>query len=419
MIPQWTAAQIRRRRHSLLLGVVPSTENSTLVASPWGFTDGDTTVTVTTKDANDDAMAGVVWTASAETITIDAAAFFVSTDKTDIDSNGTDVCTVTIQAVHLVNGEYVPLANIAANQFSIAVSGTNNTITQPASATNANGVTTGSFVTTQAAATKTVTVTALGTTLTQTPTVTTDGGYVPPAPGTPFFEEDFTGTTLNNANGFVWGSLTTGRTAVVSFDGYNAMRFRYGADASGSDSSAEMRFAIGQQLDEVWIEYYLHVPSNYQHRNDTSTDNNKFFRLWGYDYNRTNKVGATLYPVAGSGATDDSSLLYADYFNRPNTSLGSYGPTADFGDTAGMLNTWTRVRMHYRLTSADNAADGVFKVWLGTTKVIDNTTINATYDATYPYWDNGYFFGWSNSGFLAQTDFHVRNVKFYNTDPSW
>jgi len=32
---------------------------------------------------------------------------------------------------------------------------------------------------------------------------------------------------------------------------------------------------------------------------------------------------------------------------------------------------------------------------------------------------NGYFLGWSNSGFAEETIFQISDVKFYDTNPGW
>ncbi len=60
MIPQWTAAQIRRRRHSLLLGVRVSADTSTLTSSASSFVAGGAgvTLTFTARDADSNLIAG-------------------------------------------------------------------------------------------------------------------------------------------------------------------------------------------------------------------------------------------------------------------------------------------------------------------------------------------------------------------------
>ncbi len=60
MIPLWQAAQIRRRRHSLLLGVRVSADTSTLTSSASSFTAGGAgvTLTFTALDADSDPVVG-------------------------------------------------------------------------------------------------------------------------------------------------------------------------------------------------------------------------------------------------------------------------------------------------------------------------------------------------------------------------
>ncbi len=235
----------------------------------------------------------------------------------------------------------------------------------------------------------------------------------------PFFEENFTGTQFNNANGFTWSG--TNNTAVVSFGGYDALRFRYGPDALGEDTNSEQRFNLGQNLTELWIEYYLYIPSNYVHRNDPP-NNNKFIRIWGDDYNSANKLGAsTQYRT--EFLTDNSGLGFEYNYKGWDYAVLGFGPE---GYTSGyteygnaMKGVWTQVRLHFRLVSSTDADDALMELWLNGTKVLSFINVPQKYDTLRPYWNQGYLMGWSNSGFLDETDFYIRNVKFYNTNPGW
>lgn len=240
-----------------------------------------------------------------------------------------------------------------------------------------------------------------------------------PAGASPFFTDDFTGTQFNNANGFTWSG--TNNTAVVSFDGYDAIRFRYGPDAPGEDTNSEQRFNLGRNITELWLEYYLHIPSNYVHRND-SPSNNKFFRVWGDDYASANKLGmSTQYDT--DFPPDNSGLGFEyNYKAWADGTLG-FGPDgfrstrAEYGDA--LKGTWTQVRMHYRMVSATDADDALMELWFNGVKQITFANVPQKYDVAKPYWNQGYLMGWSNSGFLNETDFHIRNVKFYNSNPGW
>jgi len=343
----------------------------------------------------------------------------ISTDKSFIAADGVDVCTVYVAVSNTdqTNGEPNPMSGLAASNVVLAVTpSTGVTITQPTGVADASGTVTGSFVSTNAA-TVSVTATVLGQAVTNDAPTVVGGGSPPPDPdpGDPFFFDDFAGGQRNSADGFTW-STTSSRVSVVTFDSLNCLRFRFGPDAAGADSSAQQNFTMGRNLSELWLEYSIWVPTNYAHRNDTGPDNNKFFRLWGDEYNSRNKVGLSSVPAS------PSQLIFEA--NRPEWGTVGVGvisgvATPAYGNVTG---EWVRVRMHHKMvTAAQN--DGVIELWFNNTKVIDTTNLPISYVSGQAYWNTGYFFGWANSGFLAETDFHIKGgvdgPKFYDTDPGW
>lgn len=365
-------------------------------------------------------------------ITLQAGQSVISTDKSVMDADGVEVCTVTVTALQDVNnadGDPLPFGpGIAASEVVLAVTpSTGVTITQPTGTISETGVVTGSFVSTNAT-TVTVSATVRGVAVTGTATVVVGGAVVPPTPGDPFFADSFAGPGFNNADGFVWGSAN-GSVTPVSFDGHNCIRFRYGPNAAGVTDTAEKRFNMGRQLAAVWIEFYLHLPSNYLHR---YRGNNKFIRLWGDSYGSLSKVGASTYEVTGmvSGESSPSSRFYTEHVLYTTTGIGlggSYNPGPDgFGanaDPGTMLNRWTRVRMYFKaptqIGSATQSADSHVTVWFDDSKVVDFNTYKSNLDPDDNYYQNGYLLGWANSGFTDETDLHLRDIKFYDADPGW
>ncbi len=364
-------------------------------------------------------------------VTLSPSQSQISVDTNAIAANGTAACTVSVTVNNTDQsvddgGDLSPnpMGGLRGSAVVLAVTpSTGVTITQPTGVADANGTVSGSFVSTNAA-TVTVSATVLGQAVTSgSPSVVVGGGAPPtPPPGDPFFSDDFAGTQRNPADGFTY-STTGSRVSVVSFGGFNAMRFRYGPDATGADSSAEQRFTMGRDLTELWVEYDLYVPSNFVHRTQASGGtNNKFFRVWGDVYASANKVGAsTRYDASFS--PDNSGLGFEyNYKTWPDGTLGE-GPDGftsglvEFGDA--MKGTWTNVRMHYRMVSATDADDALMELWLGGTKVLTFDNVPQKYDTAKPYWNNGYLMGWANSGYLAETDFHLKALKFYDTDPGW
>jgi len=101
----------------------------------------------------------------------------------------------------------------------------------------------------------------------------------------PFFRDSFASGVQTSYGGFLW-EAASGRRSVSAARAWNdeySMRFRYGPDAEGADSSVEMRFDTGRESSELWIQYYLYVPDNFILRSQ-SPGKNKFFSIWANSY---------------------------------------------------------------------------------------------------------------------------------------
>lgn len=241
---------------------------------------------------------------------------------------------------------------------------------------------------------------------------------------TPFFSDDFSGTQKNPANGFTY-ETTGSRVSVVSFDGYNALRFRYGPDAVGAGGlNVEQRFALGRQLSELWLEYYLHIPSNLVLRSDPpNTDPNKFLSLWPNNYSTTGEtyVVTEFWRNAADTTSYARMLGLGDRFYADGTTIrsGDAFQNQDFINTS-RAGAWHRMRVHYKIASGAGQTDGVYEGWLGDTLMWRSRS-------DWVFWStggvnfiaNGYFMGSSNPGYTNQTDYHIRSVKFYDTNPNW
>jgi hypothetical protein len=428
------AAVSRRRRDLLLLGVEPSGEQSSLTfAEAVVAANGSTQLpyTATVKDESGTAMAGLsglsVSGVSFPTLAAIAAELYVSIDSPFIDSDGVDERTVTFTVGITVDGDFVPLRNatLPAGSLVLTVSGTNNTIVQPSQTLNASGVTTGTFKTTQAATVKTVGGTFLGTTLTNTVTCESDG--VGGGSGL-FWDVDFeSGSLAGEASGGAsfGGSTQASVTSVSPISGTYSLLFEFVGHPT-DDDRAEQRFNLGRNITEVWVEYDLHVPSNYEHRDGPSSDNNKFFRIWGDDYVSANKVGSSTHRTGTGGGSQICHEYNYKTWADGTLGRGPVGPTTraegvDFAynSQSAMVGATTQIREHYKMVSATDADDGEYHLWYNGTLMRTFTGIPQKYDTAKPYWNTGYFLGAANSGFDENTEFRIDNIKFYDTDPGW
>jgi hypothetical protein len=100
--------------------------------------------------------------------------------------------------------------------------------------------------------------------------------------------------------------------------------------------------------------------------------------------------------------------------NNQTPLIGGSGPIAVGG--------WTRIRAAVKGSSAFGVSDGFYKVWAGNTLYTDVSAYPLhNYEASPAdvLFRNGYLMGFSNTGFTSQTDFHLRGIKFYDTNPGW
>jgi len=246
-----------------------------------------------------------------------------------------------------------------------------------------------------------------------TVTLQVEGQSPPPSSGSgkAFFEDSFENGRLNDANGFRWADSRY--VDVVEIDGRRALRFRYGPVEPNGNSHmwAEQRFNLPGPMKEVWVEYYIRYPSDFQH-GPNSPNNDKFFRLWGggqsaYSGN-INKVGMSTRPRSIRFEYTEYGKTGTGHFNAP-----AAVPWEDD------LGRWIQVRMHYKHPSAPGSADGRMRLWKDGKLLVDFRNVNQAWNSSAPFWDSGYFMGYDNSRLSREFHIYIDDVKFFDTDPGW
>jgi hypothetical protein len=358
----------------------------------------------------------------------------ISTDLTAIAADGAEVCTVsvTVKNTDQTGGEPNAMQSLAASNVVLAVTpSTGVTITQPTGVANSGGAVTGSFVSTNAT-TVSVTATVLGVAVTSgSPSVVVGGGPPPePDPGDPFYTQGTTEATARaNADGFTW-STGNARTSVAEVPAGRSgwgLQFRYGPDADGADSSAEQRFNMGRDLAAVWIEYSLYVPANFAHRSQASSTNNKFLMIWNTTYGSGSGTWQAGYEYTRSTATASNVRIMSSLESGTNSLFVT--DRASFADNGKAFigtgrplvpGSWHTIRLQFQRSSASEASDGVMRVWIDGTLFAESFgKFRNNADAGTTVLKQGYFMGWSNSGFTEETLFFIHGAKFYDTDPGW
>jgi uncharacterized protein YjdB len=251
-------------------------------------------------------------------------------------------------------------------------------------------------------------------------------GSTPPstAKGLLFSDGFESGDLGRTENGFRWREGGAHVFAGHARTGEYALRFRYGPDKLGDDSSRQHNFVLAPTAKsaprEVWIEYWIRVPDNYRHRDNTRSDNNKFFAIWSENYGDWDgEVHAVVEYDRSSDAVSHARLASATA--EPCESRKPFRSQTASGDvfSASMAGTWQRFRIHIKSQYRASAV----AVWRGNARIVG---LPSDYSITCPGWAGksdylrkGFILGWANSGFAEETDFWLDDFKIYTADPGW
>lgn len=254
---------------------------------------------------------------------------------------------------------------------------------------------------------------------------------------TVYFQDSLeSGVRATEQNGAGWGEGSNNDTSsnpgaiggvvAVSTDtahtGTHSLKFQYFAANYGVDGFSQQDYYLPGMTD-VYIRYYVKFPSNYIVREDDGVTNNKIIEIWGDSYGTdTHLAGseswagslATLGPTAYANDPTYTTLSYATT-GTVYTHLMWY-PSLGFSGwelTANDLNKWLCFEWHFKKdTGSGNGAmeffvDGVRR-WGGTSVQYAGAPTSGTFN-------NGYLFGWSNSGFAQDTAIYVDDFVISDT----
>ena len=247
---------------------------------------------------------------------------------------------------------------------------------------------------------------------------------LPPTGNGLIFADDFDSGALKT--GGTWKNLGTNVSVIGgnTHSGSHALRFHYPGKADPcTDASAEQRFNIAN-LNEIWIEYWFFLPSNFAHREPagcaTSAANQKFIRVWGPSenaYSQNNpKAGASFDPINGG----PDSFVYVQWGDADNTMLAGQDPLSRWNQafTSATRGKWMLLRWHFKLASGPSATDGQVQLWVdGALKV--NLQGKPFYGTTGNWFSTGYLMGWANASYAQDTDFFIDDFRIYGANPGW
>ena len=292
-----------------------------------------------------------------------------------------------------------------------------------------------------------------------TATATTDAA-APVDPGDPIFYDDFerysVGTRLASVvppiavSGAMWTYSRGDDPPYIVSGGHGGssrcLGFDIRAHYDGSDnySFSEQRFKLtnagtASTIDEIWIEFYLYWPSNYDTLTNAQLDNQKTVLFWneangywkGFGWGSEHWWGSSTRCIQlqnprtssanyGHGPDDWASPPYsasnydgANHFNPTKNNSQS----KSFWDKAQDNGNWRRYRWHAR-GDPGGGSSGLMEGWKDDVKISYMNNIVWGRGGT-PGWDVGYLLGWWNLSVVQNVIIKMDKVAFYTSDPGW
>lgn len=244
------------------------------------------------------------------------------------------------------------------------------------------------------------------------------------AQGAPWFEDgfesgDFSKNSMRDGTSFRWSASNVSASNATSNSGSYSAMFVFGPNADGEDSWRELGFRFGKAVSDVWVEYWILYPDNYNHRSQSSSSNNKFFQ---FNYNGAPKQMLTVESAVQGGG---SSLMRRFLSTTQTPSGANNWPVNDY-DTRNFIGSssdyviqtgrWTKVMIHYSAGSDGVKNDGRAEVWIND---------KLFHGLDFPFWEpdnqgrinGGYILGWSNSGFSQATRIYIDDFKVFDAPP--
>lgn len=191
--------------------------------------------------------------------------------------------------------------------------------------------------------------------------------------------------------------------------GYSVRALYAGTTNVAEGARPELRFTLGGQYPELWISYKVYIPANYYHRNGAVSSNNKFFII-------DNMIGSQFmdfetFPVGNGSDVANMQLKY----NGVNHDFQG-GASQWYVGTPEDRGAWHYYVLHLKVATSATASDGVSQAWKDGNLVRQFLNL-PNYTPGANYFEEGYIFGASNSGFAVDTELRLDDITFATTPP--
>ena len=234
--------------------------------------------------------------------------------------------------------------------------------------------------------------------------------------------EDNGNVVIYNASGRADAIKDDGRNW-SAFHGHNSLRFRYPAGEAWS----EQRFELGGAYPEVWLSYWIRVPTNYFR---ATPSNNKWLVFQMVPHNSTSGFGDYSHvEMRDWPMGNDSGAMKVDIQFR-NGANGNFTISDAYDNfiTPADAGQWMHLVYHFKASSSNTATDGLVRMyrrWNGETEYtlindLSNIAVGmgpASIAADTLGWTSGYLLGWANSAYAEDTEWLIDQFTVSQTPP--
>lgn len=199
--------------------------------------------------------------------------------------------------------------------------------------------------------------------------------------------------------------------------GSQALRFRFFA---GFNSTHEEWCHFTAPHREIYMRYWLRVPSNFRHLWQACCGgNNKLFAIWMDGYSDQGRGPTVVWEFWPSESTPLGGSDLSVHWSEGNfTPAGLHHQFTPFISYPSDQGRWMQIVLHVKAASSASSADGVIELWRrwehqsSYSKLHDVRNANIAVPPTGPNgWKTLYTMGWSNPGYLVDTDFYMDDVE--------
>ncbi len=212
-----------------------------------------------------------------------------------------------------------------------------------------------------------------------------------------------------------------GDAGVVS-KGAKTGQFSLGFTYPAGEPWAEVGFTLNVPRPEVWMRYWIRVPTNFLHSATGSNGavNNKFMSIWmdGYD---ARGDGSSFWLSMERSGNGNSDLAFT-YTKGSNTGSLAYSQQKPFINAQSDRGRWMQIVLHLKAQSAPGVNNGVIETWRrwesesGFTQLHKKTDVPLRVPASGAKgFSRGYLLGWANGEYDQATEWFIDDFTMSTT----